>query len=179
MHVNIDRNSNIFLYDVKTNGYDTNIWNTISGVPSVASGKLVLNNAEVNSFAAFTKCSIEFLMTIPTAPTLGDSRAWGLKTYNYGNKGRIEFDITDTNFTAKVYDDSGTIIESIPITWDTNWTNTEARFRISFSERNVFFSVNDVIVARFQEVNVTENPLALHIINGTADNLLFAAVSAF
>jgi hypothetical protein len=179
MHVNIDRNSNIFLYDVKTSGYDTNIWNTISGTPTVATGKLKLNTAEINSFAAFTKCSVEFLMTIPTAPTSGDSRSWGLKVYNYGNKGRIEFNITDTNFTAKVYDDSGTLIDSIPITWDSNWTNIEARFRITFSERNVFFSINDVIVARFQEVDVTENPLALHIINSVADDLLFAAVSAF
>lgn len=179
MDVKITRSNDIWSFDPQVGGYDETLWKTITGTPAIAGTILRLTSAEIISYQVFKNLSVEFAVTVPTAPATGDSKAWGLKNYSKGNKARAEFDITDAVFTAKVYDESGTVIASKTITWDATWTAAEARYRISISERNVFFAVDDTIVARFEDVNVAKSPVSLHIVNADADNLDVGAVVAY
>lgn len=179
MDVQITRSNEIFLYDVQVHGYDTNIIKALTGTPTVASNKLRLNAAEICTFAFFRNATVEFLLTIPAVPTASDVRAWGLKDANSGNKSRVEFDITGTAFTAKAYDEAGTIIESVTINWSSAWTATETRFKIKLSERNVFFLVGDTIVARIENEAMTKIPLFAHVINSNADNVDLASIAVY
>ena len=179
MDVVITRSNDVFLFDAKVSGYDTAVWKTISGTPAVVSNKIQINAAEINSHYAFRNVNLEFLLTIQTAPTAGDERQFGLKSANFGNKSALIFYISGANFSARAYDEAGNLIASYVINWDSNWTNTESRFRISTSERNVFFSINDTIVAKFEDVLLTKLPLSVNILNTNADDLLLSSVSAY
>lgn len=173
------RNDEIFLFDPKVFGYDTSIWKTISGVPAIVGNDLSLNAAEINSFAVFRNGSIEFALTIPVAPTAGHARAWGLKVANLGNNGRIEFDITGTVFSAKIYDESGTLLGSYPINWNAAWTAAQVKYRLFYWERNCYFAINNTIVAKFEEVAMSKLPLSLHVNNSVADAMLLSALSVY
>uniref|UniRef100_A0A6M3K891 Uncharacterized protein n=2 Tax=viral metagenome TaxID=1070528 RepID=A0A6M3K891_9ZZZZ len=191
MDVNITRPNNLWQYvPGKTEGsyVSGDFFSTISGTPSIASNKLRINTAEVESLASFFGGSLELLINVPVEPTAGDVRAWGFKIDNDGNEGRVEFDITDTDFTANLYDASGTVVASKTIDWDATWTAAEARYRISAAERNYIFAVNDTIVARFEygrNNDITEDkilsrkPVSIHIQNGNADNMDVGLVSVY
>ena len=180
MNVQIVRQGEIWQYNPLTEGYtNDDVFHAITGTPAVSSNKLRLNADEVISYdKRFKNGSMEFLITIPTAPASGDVRQIGLK--NNDNKGAMLFDITDTAFTAKVYDASGTIIATKTINWSSGWTAAEARYRISWGERDVYFAINDTIVARFEagvDKDITEdkiigkNPIAIYLKNSNSDNM--------
>ena len=188
MDVEIRRDADIFLYDAQLDGYsDGDIFATVSGTPAISSNNLRLTSAEIVSVRAFRNMNVEMYMNIPTAPTAGDDRQFGMKNLNDGNIGRMEFDITGAVFTANVYDREGVIIESKVINWDTDWTAEDVRYRISFSERLVLFTVDDTIVARYEsgidheitaDTELSKRPLCIHITNGNADNINILTVNA-
>jgi hypothetical protein len=191
MDVNIARANGIWQYvpGITETSYTTgSFWRTISGTPSIASNKLRLTSAEAETMNSFLHSSVELLVNVPVAPTAGDVRAWGFKLDTDGNKGRAEFDITGAVFSAKVYDASGTIIATKVIPWNVAWSAAEARYRISTSERDIVFAIDDTIVARFEagrNNDITEDkvmskkPIAVHLQNGNADNMDVALVSVF
>jgi hypothetical protein len=165
---------------------NNNIFHTLAGTPAITALKLVINGDEVESLDYFkVGTSLELEISVPVVPTAGDVRAWGFKIDNDGNKGRMEFDITDTVFSAKVYDADGTIIASKTIPWDSDWTATEAKYRITWGERYVCFSVNGTIVANFQDQSdfttqtLSKKPMPIHIQNDNADALNVALISIY
>lgn len=187
--VQITRNNDIFKYDPAVDGYsDGDLFKKVegAGTPAISSGKLRLNAVGIISMESFKNCGLSINMLIPTAPTAGDSRVWGFKSYNDGDMGRCEFVIADAAFTAKVYDRAGTLIGSKTINWNSDWTNTAARYRINISESNVFFYINDVAVARFQDgigreitagVKLRKFPVEIHINNANSDNVDITSIS--
>ena len=157
MYINYSRADEIFLYDPKVTAYATSGLVTLSGTPTETLNKLVVNTAEFVSSQVFRNGALEFILTIPTAPAAGDVRSFGFKNANPGNNGKIIFDITDDALTAQIFGEDGTQIgDSYPITWDAIWTNTEIRCRIFYWERNCFFTINDTIVAKFEEVELSK-----------------------
>jgi len=186
MDVQITRSNDIWQYDPSIDGYtDDTVFKTISGTPAISAGKLRLSNAEIISKSAFRNSNLEINMTIPTAPTAGDVRQFGFKLYNDGLDGRTEFDIADTVFSAKLYDRDGTIISAKVINWSSAWTAAEAKYGISVSETNVFFKINNTIVAKFEYSKdlttkyITKNPLSIHFDNNLVDNLDITSISVF
>jgi len=181
MDATISRMNGILLYDPQFSGYDITFWNTLSGFPTIVSNKLRLNTCEILSFPILRNGDVEFTLTVPTAPTSGDTRTWGLKSPIFGNRGRIEFSISGATFSIVGYDELGTtafISQTVP--WDAGWTNTATRFRVRWSNSEIQFLVNDSVVARgaFQvgKLTLTSLPLSIHINNGNADNLDVSAV---
>ena len=170
----------MFFFNPALDGFtDGDIFKTISGNPYISSGVLKLNAAEITSWQALKNPSIEFSLTIPAVPTVGDVRAWGIKNPNVSNDGRAEFDITDDEFSAKVYDRDGTEVDSKTIVWDSDWTASEARYAIIASDRYLVFKINGDIVAKFEDVHditpdhdMNKMPMPLHIINENSDDLL-------
>jgi len=160
--VNIVRTGGSFLYDAYRDQYDTNIIQDLSGAPAAAGNKLLVSAADICTYVAGSVANLEMLISI---------------------------DITDAVFTAKVYNLAGTAtIFNQVINWSAAWTATETKYRISVSENMVIFSIEDVIVARFnqQELGNTANtktilksPLPIRITNNNADNLLIGTLALF
>lgn len=111
-------------------------------------------------------------------------RAWGFSSPNLGNRGRIEFDVTDAVFSVRAYaNDGSTVLLNETITWDAAWTNTATRFRIQWGKNGIRFYLNDTQVRATQiegSVNpvVPNIPLAIHMRNGVADNMDMVAIVA-
>lgn len=188
MESQIVRRGEIWQYNPATEGYSADdVFHALTGTPAISSSKLRLNQDEVITFdKRFQFGSVEFYLTIPAVPTAGDIRQWGFK--NNGNDGLMVFDITDDAFTAKVYDSSGTSVASKTIEWDDDWTATEARYRITWAERSVYFAVNDVIVARFEDgwdKDIIDSdimnklPMALYLKNSNDDSFDISLINYF
>lgn len=138
--------------------------------------------ATYDSFSPFL--DIEFPLIVPTAPTASDVRAWGFKTPGLGNRGRVEFDITDTVFSLRPYNETGTLLSvfnpttnealaSNAFTWSASWTATLTRFRIQMSGQRIDFLVNETVIG-FANMNVSALPALphhAHVINLNADNM--------
>ena len=165
-----------FAYDPTISGYDTNFWKTISGSPAVSSNKIRLNAAEIATHSFYEGGVYRFNVTVPAAPTSGDSRAWGLKTPAFGNRSRIEFNISGAVFTVVFYDKDGTAASSKTITWDAAWTNAAAVYEIRVAEQTIEWWINNVRVHQYA-FNIAPNrkrmtePAAIHVVNSNADNM--------
>lgn len=179
----VSQNEN-FVYDPIVVGYDTTFFKAIAGTPAVASNKLRLSAAEVASYSFYRYTDIEFILNVPTAPTSGHARAWGLKVPALGNKARVEFDITDAVLSCKAYDDAGNATINVPITWDAAWTATDTSFRIRVTPGGIKFFIAGVQVASGELVNYTSNPdipsiaQTIHIVNEEAENFDVTAIIA-
>jgi len=179
----VSQNEN-FVYDPIVVGYDTTFFKTITGTPAVASNKLRLSAAEVASYSFYRFTDIEFILNVPTAPTTGHVRAWGLKVPALGNKARIEFDITDAVLSCKAYDDAGTETINVPVTWNASWTATDTSFRIRVTPSGIKFFIAGVQVAVGELMNYSVNPdvpsiaQTIHIVNEEAENFDVTAIIA-
>lgn len=186
--VQITRSNDSWKFDPAADGYsDGAIFKTLSGAPSIVSENLVLNAAKIISLNGFKNGSVEMRLTVPTAPANGDSKYFGF-AHNDNNAliGAYLFDITDNVLSAKIYDSVGTEILSKTINWSASWTNTLSTYRISISERNVYFAINDTIVARFEDSRDFDDghisfrgPRCVKISNADTDNLLVSLITVF
>lgn len=186
MDVSIVRSGDIWQYNPAVEGYSADdVFHPLTGAPAISSGKLRLNADEIITYdKKFQYGNLEFLITIPVAPTAGDVRQFGFK--NNDDKGLMVFDFTGAVFSAKVYDAGGTLIATKTIPWDTDWTATEARYRIAWNNRNIYFIIDDTIVARFDEGFdkdvvpadiMNSQPMGIYLINSNADNMDVALIN--
>jgi hypothetical protein len=172
------QNNNV-TFDPQIVGFDTSFWKTLSGSdPSISSNKVRINNREIVSYSFYAQQgSYEYTLNVPTVPTASDVRSWGLKCPSLDNRGRIEFDVTDTVFSAKVFDDTGNALLNSPIAWSSAWTATDTRFRIDVTEFGIDFFVNEIKLSSLESSNLPTLPVSLHIKNGLADNLDFTVLA--
>lgn len=185
MDVQITRSNEFWQYDPIVDEYTSgDLLKTISGAPAISGSVLRINSAEVASLNTFKNGASEFDLIIPTAPAAGDDKEFGLKLVAGGNRGKYMFDITDAVFSAKIYDETGTLISSKTITWATAWTAASAIYAIKFSESNVFFTVNGTVVAKFENgheiiasTSLSKLPLAVYVDNNDADNVDIKSIS--
>lgn len=172
----ITRSTSDFTYDPQISGFNVSFWKTLSGTdPSISSNKIRINNRVISSYTGYLFGEAEFTITVPAAPTASDVRAWGFKSPNLGNRGRVQFDITDTVFKALVYNNTGTALLSQEIPWLSGYTNAAVRYKISWSPQIISFSINESLVAS-TSVSQADLPLPLHIDNTNADNMDVTAV---
>lgn len=57
-----------FYYDPARQGYDTTLWKTITGTPTIASSKMRLNTAEILGYGDLFKAESTFKVNVPVAP---------------------------------------------------------------------------------------------------------------
>lgn len=176
--VRVVRDAGIFHYDAQVDGYtDGDIFATVSGTPAILSNELKVNAAEIASLQGVGLGELEFLMDIPTAPTAGDARVWGLKSLQGGDLGRISFEITDTTFQAIAYDEDGSELGSVVIPWDSDWTNTEVRYGIKRGIRSVFFTIDGDLYGQIPDVALSKRSLNISVDNDNSDNLLISSIT--
>lgn len=178
----IERALTHFSFDPQRDGYTSgNILSTIAGTPSISSGKLLLNSARVVGTQALRMPgSIEFTLTIPTAPTAGHSRFWGISLPYLSTRGKIGFSVSGAVISCVVYGDDGVAMFSQPITWNGSWTATPARFRIDVGEAGVKFFVNESLVTGADGISsfiassasaMPTLPVSIDLENQVADNM--------
>ncbi|MBU0847470.1 hypothetical protein KKH23_09830, partial [Patescibacteria group bacterium] len=131
-------------------GADDDIFKVFTGTAKALNGKIRIR-ATVDGTAAKVSTTTMIMMgentldmTIPTAPTSGDSRIFGFYSMNYGNRNAAYFYISGTNFYARTYSDSSATAESTTITWNTSWTNTPIKYEIRWYINRIEFWVDGV-----------------------------------
>lgn len=174
----INNENKSHVYDPSIVGLPASKYKTISGTPSAATGDLNFNSSEICGLAYYKFLDIAFYLTIPTAPTAGHSRAWGLKSLAGGNKGRIEFVVDGADFKATAYDNDGTEIDTVIIPWDSDWTNENIEYKIRWTDGVIQFYVNGYCYAKMALTQEDGNvrppslPLCEHLLDAVGDSPL-------
>lgn len=162
-------------WDAQRDGYDSASWKTLAGIPAISANKLVFNAASAIQKADILMASrITFAATVPTDPTAGDSRSFGLEALNSG--AYIRFKIDGTDFTAEC-SDGGSLSDSCALTWDTDWAAAEAEFSIIFLPARVEFFVNGVMAGFLDNTKCPKIPLSVCVRNANADAMSVSYVT--
>lgn len=129
-----------FYYDPARQGYDTSLLKTITGTPTISSGKLILDQASFIGYADIFKGELEMNLLIPSSPTAGDYRTFGLKQIN--EDAFAGFAIIDEDFFAITeFNGEQTMI---PIEWNSDWTNVNVKFSVQWQGFSARFLINGV-----------------------------------
>lgn len=155
-------------YDPQRQAYDTALWKTISGTPAINGTVLRFISASAVQYKDVFKGTIVLNLTVPTAPTAGNDRKFGLTQLSKG--ALAYFKVAGTAFTAESADGNGNT-ESTTITWDSAWTNTATEFKIVWTGFEATFYVGGVKLATHRTVAVSKEPMSVYVNNSTADNL--------
>ena len=175
----LERGNDNLTFDPQVDGYTSGVFfNTVAGTPAVTSNVLRLNTASVYTLARFTvSMDMEFVLTVPTDPTSGDVRKWGLFLPSLGDRGACYFEIAGDKFYVRFFDNAGVELLSQEVAWDSGaWTGNPIAYRIAKTDRGARFYVDGTQVAQqtmpettpLKTVNI---PLAVGIKNNNADNL--------
>lgn len=181
MDTRIVRAGDLYRYESSVNGYSTTThWYTLTGTPTIAADLLVFNEDGAQSLVYSTYGKLEIRASIPTVPTTGDSRFWGFKSEMQGDESRIEFAIVDDEFLIQVYDEAGTLIVSRVCEWNDDWTATQVRWGIRRTERDVYFTADEVLVASITNKDkMSRIPMPHYILNENADDLTVSVVTIY
>lgn len=162
-----------FVYDVAQRGLDASFWKTIAATASIASSKLRLNGGgNVASYTQFKYGIFQFLVNVPTTPSVGEAKKWGLALPGTPTRGSAYFEIVGAVFNAVSYDDDGNA-QTTAITWD-SWETAETLFEIEWEKDYVIFKVAGTVVASHQ-TRVGKMPVPIYILNSDADNTDFGS----
>lgn len=149
-----------FYYDPIRQGYDTNLWRTLFGVPAVVAGnRLSVNNAAIVHYGDIMKGEFTFNLYVPDAPGGNDSRVIGL--YEPNTQAYIVFTIGGT-LSGDVSNGTDTASTGT-ITWDSSWTGVNTNFRIRWEAGTAKFFIGNSQVGAISDVAVPSGPLSLYV----------------
>ena len=126
--------NNNFYYDPQKEGYDTSVWQTISGTPAIASSKLVFNAASAISQVDIYSGEITMNINCPVAPVAAQDKRFGLAQLNYG--AFVGFRMTGAKFYYEC-EGGGTPFTPVEIAWNAAWTAAAVNFKIVWNNFNV------------------------------------------
>lgn len=157
-----------YIYDVVIKQRDTNFWKDTAGTSSATGNKLRLNAASIASYIQHIFADVEIGLNIPTTPSTGEAKHWGLRSPATDTQGAAYFEIAGAVFTAVTRDSAGTA-ETTTLTWS-SYENAETKYRIRWEPDQVIFYINGTIVAT-HNTRVPQNALPLRIVNADSDNV--------
>ena len=178
-----------FVYDPKRQGYDTNLFKTLSGVPSVVASQLRINAASIIHYGDMYGCDMTVRVTIPAVPIAGDSRRIGLASAGLG--AFVGFDISGVVFSIQANDGKGNT-KSVTVDFLAAWATVPTDFEIRWRGTYADFLVGGVPVIdttdatnkkfaatyRLNDIAVPKGPLSIYVLNANADNLDIATINA-
>lgn len=163
-----------YIFDAAIKGADTTFWQDVEGTlaaDTVGANKTVrVNSARIATYLNHIYGDYEFALNVPTVPTAGDSRVWGLRSIKQGDRSAVYFEIDGATFRAVSIGSYDTTQEVTTLNFDTDWDATVTRYRIQWEPGLISFLVNDTVVARHTK-RIPEDPLPIEIKNANADNL--------
>lgn len=161
-----------FIYDMLMRGYDTSFWKTITGTPVIASNKLRLNAETCASYYQIMKGTIDIPVNVPTAPSAGEAKKFGLLNPGDPTKGSMYFEIVGDVFRAVSYDDSGTAETTVLTFAD---AAAEKIYSIECGDDYINFLKEGVVVAT-HKTRVGSLAQAIYLHNADADNTDFGSI---
>jgi hypothetical protein len=153
------------------NGYSELFFQTITGAPSVVSGAVRFNEASAQTSGEYLYGTFETDLVIPTVPTVGDNRYWGLTAVINGTTHLATFNIADDVFTTNTCGASPTDMESTTVAWVSGWEAAQTKFAIKWYKEKVEFWVGGLKVATHTEFIPETRALPFRFTNGNADNM--------
>ena len=156
-----------YVYDALVKGFDNSFWATVSGSPSFSSPSVLVNNAAIATYVQPNLGIFNFNLKIPTVPTSGDVRSWGVK--NPSTSDEILFVIEDDAFIARVSGQDDIVLDSALVSTDAQ------DFQITWNPESIGFSVDGVGVAAFEALVTV--PMSVYIENQNADDIEMQSVS--
>lgn len=157
-----------FAYDCLVRGLDASFWKTIAATASAASNKIRLaSGGNICSYTQFKYGRFIFALNVPTTPSAGEAKKWGLLMPAAATTGSAYFEISGSTFKCVTYSDAA-VVQSTTVTW-TAYENTETLFEIEWESDLVIFKINGTVVASHQ-TSTGQTPLPLYLINSDADN---------
>ena len=175
-----------FFYDPSIYKYSSTFFYAISGTPSTYNGKMRFSAAKVNTLGMHMFGTFEFKVTLPSAPTAGQSKIWGLYSRALGTRNAAYFFMSGTNLYARTYGDVDDTPEQTTIATDETDFGSETvygtpyTFEIRwFKERVEFWMGNGVLkrkVAAHYTVIPKAMPLPVYISNENVDNMDFTYI---
>jgi len=162
-----------FYYDFARQGLDADVWRTLYGNPVLGGSILVLSESSIISYADIVKGDFVFNIKIPTTPTIGVNKSFGLQAINQG--AFIQFGILDDDLLLEASDGFGNY-ESISVPWQTTWTNTQTNWRIKWEAGMASFYVNGVKQGTISDISIPYGPLSTFVTNQDGDSLSFSWV---
>jgi len=167
-------NNNLF-YDPYIYGYDDDFFKTVVGLAKAVNGKIRIipesggTSSRVLTTTMFRRGEISMRMTVPTAPTSGDSRVFGLYSIALGNRNAAYFYISGESFYVRTYGrDTGTP-ESTTVPWDSDWTNLSTEFEIRWRVDGVEFWIGGRRVANHASIFPENMLLPMYFSNNQED----------
>lgn len=172
MHIMSVSDYGHLFYDPYVYGFDTDFFTVLSGTVSGASDKIRVNTGEANSTMMFMYGDLTYSIAVPTAPTTGDDRTWGIYSKSMPDRNAAFFVIDGENFSAKTSGDNSANTESTDIEWDSDWTDASTEFKIHWRIDRVQFSINGRVVATHFQVNIPKGKMTpMYFENANADDM--------
>lgn len=174
MELHLDRQDG-YVYDPVIKQYDTAFWMSTSGTPAISGTKLRFTSAAAASYIQHIFADIEFSLNVPTTPSAGEAKHWGLRSPASDLLGAIYFEIAGAVFTCVSKDKAGNT-KTTTLTWSA-YENADTKYRIMWGREHIVFLINGVVVAT--HTVAPDEALPLRIVNADADNtdLAFVKVS--
>lgn len=164
-----------FTYDPQRQGYDTGLWKTLSGLPTVSASDLLFNADSAIQYADCLRGCFNFKITLAATPATGDDKTFGLINLNKGVK--AVFKIVDDKLNCVTTDEDGNTTTTI-IPWVASWSAAAALYQIKWSGQGVGFFINEVQVASHLK-NVPNSVMSPYIVNTDSDNMLVSYVEGY
>jgi len=157
-----------FVYDALLRGFDDSFWKTIANTVSVASNKIRLaSGGAIASYPQYKYGIFRFALNVPTTPSAGEDKKWGLLLPGAPTIGSIYFEISGATFRARSYDEDGNV-QTTNLTWS-SYEAVETVYEIEWAPDLIIFKINGTAVATHL-TRVGNIPLPLYLINSDADN---------
>lgn len=141
---------------------------------------LVFNQAEAIQYADVVQGNFLFTAVIPSVPTDGDLRKFGL--YSANQQVGIYFQVEDETFRAVVWDESIGEGDYKDITFNTSWAGAPVDYQIIWEAGIAKFLIDGVTVAQiaFDDggMSFATQPLSLYVRNDNADDLFIGVIEA-
>lgn len=162
-----------FIYDFIIKGYSTVDFKATTGTPAASGNYLRLNAAAVASYILYQYGQFEFSINVPTTPSAGEAKHWGLRAPATDNVGAAYFEISGAVFTAVTKDSFGNT-QTTTLTWSA-YENKQTLFKIVWENGLVHFFIDGVRVAT--HTKAPSFALPVRMVNVDADNTDVAYIS--
>jgi hypothetical protein len=162
-------------YSPTAQGFDAGTWRTLYGDVAVVSNQLQLTKAAIIHYGDILRGDAVFNINIAAPFASGDSKFGFIQ---YSKNEYAYFKISGPVLTAETSD--GVTAYSVPITWESQWTDTNTEFRIKWESGSVRFYVGGQLLVTIGEssllnvpVSVVPNdPMSLFIASDSTDLFL-------
>lgn len=156
-----------FSYDPQRQGYDTNLWKTLTGVPTINLGLMIHNAASSIQYGDIYKAYVMFSCYLQT-PAENQFKRIGLR--HESSNTFVGFTILGDKFYAATIGND--LITNVEIPWEADWQTNGMKLGIRWHGFDAIFYVNGIERAIINgDVDLPRHPMSLYIFNDNEDTI--------